>query len=82
MEEELYTVLLAILGRFIKKSVLDEATTAAKLSKTDVLNKKSILPPKKADIGFACKITLQEAEARKFASPLQALEFQNECIVL
>ena len=64
------------------ESVLDEATIAAKLSKIDVLNKKNTLPPKKADTGFACKITLQEAEAKKFASPSLVLEFQNECIVL
>ena len=41
---------------FGDKSVLDEATTAAKLSKIDVLNKKNTLPPMKADTGFACKI--------------------------
>ena len=65
-------VLLTHLGRFIKKSVRDEATTAAKLSKIDVLYKnvlKNTLSPKKADIGFACKIILQEAKAKKFASP-------------
>ena len=70
---------------FGEKSVHDEATTAAKLSKIDVLNKnflKNTISPKKADIGFACKIILQEAKAKKFASPLQVLEFQNDCVVL
>ena len=60
MTEELNTILWALLGKFIKKSVLDEATTAAKLSKIDVLKKENILPPKKVDAGFACKILLQE----------------------
>lgn len=77
MAEELYTILWTLLEKFIKKSVLEEATTAAKLSKIDVLEKE-----KKVDVGFACKILLQEAQAKKKASPLQVLEFQNECIVL
>ena len=32
MAEELYTILWTLLEKFIKKSVLEEATTAAKLS--------------------------------------------------
>ena len=71
-----------LLEKFIKKSVLEEATTAAKLSKIDVLKKGNILSPKKVEVGFACKILVQEAQAKKKASPLQVLEFQNECIVL
>ena len=68
--------------KFITKSVLEEATTAAKLSKIDVLKKENILSSKKVDAGFACKILLQEAQAKKKASPLQVLKFQNECIVM
>ena len=82
MAEELYTILWTLLEKFINKSVLDEATTAAKLSKIDVLKKENILSPKKVDVGFACKILLQEAQTKKKASPLQVLEFQNECVVL
>ena len=81
MAEELYTILWTLLEKFIKKSVHEEATTAAKLSKIDVLRKENILSPKKVDVGFAWKILLQEAQAKKKASPLQVLEFQNECIV-
>ena len=40
--EELYTILWTLLGKFIKKSVLDEATTATKLSKIDVLSKENM----------------------------------------
>ena len=42
MAEELYTILWTLLEKFIKKSVLEEATTAAKLSKIDVLIRKKI----------------------------------------
>ena len=82
MAEESYTILWTLLEKFFKTSVLDQATTAAKLSKINVLNKENLLSPKKVDIGFACKIILQEAQAKKKASRLQVLEFQNECIVL
>ena len=43
MAEESYTILWALLEKFIKKSVLDEATTAAKPSTIDVLKKENIL---------------------------------------
>lgn len=56
-------VLTPFLKKFLKP-VLDEATTAAKLSKIDVLKKGNILSPKEVDVGFACKILLQEAQAK------------------
>jgi len=74
--------LLTLLRRIIKKTVLDEATAAAKFSKIDVLNKENTLSPINVDVGFACKIIVQEAEAKKKASPLQVLEFKKERIVL
>ena len=76
--EELYIILWTLLETFVTTSVLDQAATAAKLSKIDVLNKENLLSPKKVDVGFACKILLQEAQAKKKASPLHVLE----CIVL
>lgn len=82
MAEELYTILWTLLRRFIKKSVLDEATIAAKLSKIDVLNKENTLSSKNVDVGFACKIILQEAEAKEEVSPLQVLDFKKQSIVL
>ena len=65
-----------------QRSVLDEATIAAKLSKIDVHNKENTLSPKNVDVGFACKIILQEAEAKEEASPLQVLDFKKQSIVL
>ena len=37
MAKELHSVLLSVMERLVKKSVLDEATTFAKLAKIDVL---------------------------------------------
>lgn len=53
MAEELYTILWTLLKKFIKKSVLEEVTTAAKLSKINVLKKENMLSPKKVNVGFA-----------------------------
>lgn len=64
-------------GSSSRKSDLDEAATAAKLCKIDVLSKQNILSPKKVDVVFVCKILLQEAQAKKKASPLQAFKFQT-----
>ena len=77
-----FTIFWTLLRRIIKKTVLDEARAAAKLSKTFVLNKENTLSPIDVDVGFACKIIVQEAEAKKKASPLQVLEFKKERIVL
>ena len=52
MAEELYTILWTLLKKFIK-SVLEEVTTAAKLSKMNVLKKENMLSPKKVNVGFA-----------------------------
>jgi len=54
MAEELYTILWTLLEKFVKTSVLDQATTAAKLSRIDVLKKENLLSPKKVNVGFSC----------------------------
>jgi len=80
LSEELQCILKAILGKFVKQSVLDEATTAVKLVKIDVMKKDSIVAPKKVDTGFAAKMLVQDIQTKKEASPLQILEFYNGCI--
>lgn len=69
MAEELYTILWTLLKKFVQKSVLDQATTAAKLSKIDVLKKENLLSPKKVDVGFACKILLQRGSSQEKGKP-------------
>ena len=45
MAEKSYTILWTLLGKVVQKSVLDQATTAAKRSKIDVLKKENLLSP-------------------------------------
>ena len=80
MAIELQTILNTILGKFIKTSVLDAATNITKLSKIDLMKKENLVNPKEVDTGFATKVLVQKALDGGKVSPLQLLEFQNECI--
>ena len=80
LAQELQTILEAILTKFVKKSVLEGATTCAKIANIDVMKKDNLLPPKKVDIGFAAKMSMQKMQSTKEATPLQILEFQNNCL--
>ena len=80
MAIELQTILNTILGKFIKTSVLDAATNITKLSKIDLMKKENLVNPKEEDTGFATKVLVQKAVDGGKVSPLQLLEFQNECI--
>ena len=46
--EDLLFISKAILGKFIRESVIDGATSAEKLVNIDVMKIGSILPPKKS----------------------------------
>ena len=53
MPEYLQDFLHSILERFIKKGVMDKATTLAKVANIDVSEKENLLPAKNIDICFA-----------------------------
>jgi len=80
--EELHALVRGLMSRFIKKTVLDNATTAAKLCKIEVDDDKNCVEPKKVDVGFAVKALLRAAEKDKKASALQMYSFQVECRLL
>lgn len=84
ISEDLFDLMKAIMKKFIKKSVLEEATTASKLVAIDIDKKENLM--KKVDIGFATKAFVDKAEKEK-VSALQILEFHQgtlkflQCIV-
>lgn len=80
LAQELHTILQTVLAKFIKPAVMEEATTVAKVANIDVTKKENVVAPKKVDIGFASKMAVQKAKESKTVSPLQILEFQNECV--
>ncbi|XP_048580627.1 uncharacterized protein LOC116610226 [Nematostella vectensis] len=80
LTQDVQTILEAILSKFVKKSVLQEATTCAKLANIDVSKSDNLLPPRKVDVGFAAKMSVHKMESTKQATPLQILKFQNNCL--
>ena len=67
---ELETLLRTLMGKFMKRAVLEGANSAD--STTHVA-------PSEVDIGFAAKTTLEKVYKEKKISQLQVLEFRKEC---
>ena len=82
---DLQCVLVSVLSRFIKRSVLDSITSQQALAKLDVQKKENIVsPPEKVEIGFAAKQALDIAKKEKSCqvsvSQRQLYEFFQGCI--
>ena len=55
LHAELFNVLLVLMKRFIKRDLMDKATTPQQLSKLDVNSKESLKEPKDIDVGTEAK---------------------------
>ena len=81
MPEYVQDFLHSILERFIKKGVMDKATSMAKLAREDVNKKENLLPAKRVDIGFAPRKIINDVQAKQKMSDRQGFEFKNDCLV-
>ena len=81
---ELHSGLRILCGfpAFIKKSVLDQATTAAKLAKIDIKDDKNRIDAKKMELVFAVKAEIDKVQKETAVSSLQIYSFQMECRTL
>ena len=79
MAEDFYNILESIVKKFVRKSVIEESTTAEKLASIDLNKKENLKVPKKCEVGFAVRAITDKLEKSKKVTPLQMLEFQNEC---
>ena len=79
MAEDLYNILESTMKKFVRKSVIEESTTAGKLASIDLNKKENLKEPKKCEVGFAVRAITDKLEKSKKVTPLQMLEFQNEC---
>ena len=72
-------LLLALMGRFLKKEVLEAADTFRKLAiiDTEDKNRKN---PKHVELGFAAHTTIKKVAEKKAASELRLLTFKNDCV--
>lgn len=70
-------ILRSLLGRIVKKEVLNGVDTFSKLLKLDLEKPKNIISAPAFDIGFSAKM-----ELRKISKPsqLSVLNFKKECI--
>ena len=76
---ELETLLQTLMGKFMKRAVLEGANIAYKIAKLNVLDSATHVTPSEVDIGFAAKTTLEKVYKEKKISQLQVLEFRKEC---
>ena len=76
---ELETLLWTLMGKFMKRAVLEGANSAYKIAKLNVLDSATHIAPSEVDIGFAAKTTLEKVYREKKISQLQVLEFRKEC---
>lgn len=73
-------LLSAVMSRFLKKDILEKADTFKKLAMIDPADKKNQKSPKQVELGFAARETLRKVSAKKAASELRILAFQNDCM--
>ena len=76
---ELETLLQTLMGKFMKRAVLEGANSAYKIAKPNVFDSATHVTPSEVDIGFAAKTTLEKVYKEKKISQLQVLEFRKEC---
>ena len=76
---ELETLLWTLMGKFMKRAVLEGANSAYKIAKLNMLDSATHVAPSEVDIGFAAKTTLEKVYKEKKISQLQVLEFRKEC---
>ena len=79
LTSELETLLQTLMGKFMKRVVLEGANSAYKIAKLNVLDSATHVAPSEVDIGFAAKTTLEKVYKEKKISQLQVLEFRKEC---
>ena len=76
---ELEKLLRTLMGKFMKRAVLEGANSAYKIAKLNVLDSATHVAPSEVDTGFAAKTTLEKVYKEKKISQLQVLEFRKEC---
>ena len=75
--DELFNMTKAVMAKFVKKEVLEKASTPTKLANVDLSKSNYLLPPKKVVIGFAA---VDDMESKKQLSARDVLQFQPECL--
>ena len=80
--QSLKDLLLTLMGRFIKKYVLEQANLYPKLAAIDPCDKKKQVHYKHVEFGFAAPRSLKSVRDNKTISELAVLTFKTECVQL
>ena len=80
--QSLKYLLLTLMGRFIKKDVLEQADSYPKLTVIDPCDKKKQVHCKHVEFGFAAWRSLKSVTDNKTISELAVLTFKTECVQL
>ena len=80
--QSLKDLLLTLMGRFIKKDVLEQADSYPKLAAIDPCDKKKQVHCKHVEFGFAARRSLKSVTDNKTISELVVLTFKTECVQL
>ena len=80
--QSLKDLLLTLMGRFIKKDVLEQADLYPKLAAIDPCDKKNQVHCKHVEFGFAAPRSLKSVTDNKTISELAVLTFKTECVQL
>ena len=80
--QSLKDLLLTLMGRFIKKDVLEQADLYPKLAAIDPCDKKNQVHCKHVEFGFATPRSLKSVTDNKTISELAVLTFKTECVQL
>ena len=75
-------LLLTLMGRFIKKDVLEQADSYPKLAAIVPCDKKNQVHYKHVKFGFAARRSLKSVTDNKTISELAVLTFKTECVQL
>ena len=80
--QSLKDLLLILMGRFIKKDVLEQSDSYPKLAAIDPCDKKNQVHCKHVGFGFAARRSLKSVRDNKIISELAVLTFKTECVQL
>ena len=78
--QSLKDLLLTLMGRFIKKDVLEQADSYPKLAAIDPCDKKNQVHCKHMEFGFAARRSMKSVTDNKTISELAVLTFKTECV--
>lgn len=79
MAQDLAYIVRSAMSKFVKKDVIDTASSSAKLVNIKLEKEDNLLPPKDADVGFAVKAITEKLQKDRKVSQLQIRSFFSEC---